>query len=291
MAEPDRDDYSGQATTGHEWDGIKELDNPLPRWWLMVFYACIVWAVGYWVLYPSWPLVSDYAKGTLGYSSRGEVAADIQAATDAKKVFADQIHKADMATIQSNPKLLEFALAGGKSAFGDNCSGCHGTAAQGGKGYPNLSDDDWLWGGSLEAIQQSIQFGIRSGHDETRDSEMPAFGKDELLEPEQIAQVAEFVLSLSGKESDAAQAAKGAPIYAENCVDCHGKKGLGNRDFGAPNLADAIWLFGSDVASVRTIITNSRKGVMPHWDGRLPADTIKQLAIYIHALGGGEQAE
>ncbi len=288
MAETERDEISGQATTGHEWDGIKELDSPLPRWWLMVMYACIVWGVAYWVLYPAWPLMSGYTKGVLGYSSRGEVAADIAAANDARKVFADRIAEADMATIRKDQKLMEFALAGGKSAYGDNCAGCHGGAAQGGKGYPNLSDDDWLWGGSLEAIQQTIQFGIRSGHDETRLSEMPAFGRDELLEKKQIAQVAQYVLSLSGKATDEAAAKLGAPVFAEQCVDCHGKNGKGNRELGSPNLADAIWLYGSDANAIRTMITDSRKGVMPHWQGRLPDVTIKQLAIYIHSLGGGE---
>ncbi|NKB56859.1 MAG: cytochrome-c oxidase, cbb3-type subunit III [Alphaproteobacteria bacterium] len=288
MAATERDEISGQATTGHEWDGIKELDNPLPRWWLMIMYACIVWSVVYWVLYPAWPLVSGYTKGVFGYSSRAELAADIAAANDARKIFADRIAEADMATIQADPKLMEFALAGGKSAFGDNCAGCHGSAAQGGKGYPNLSDDDWLWGGSLEAIQATIKYGIRSGHDETRESEMPAFGRDDLLEKEQITQVAQYALSLSGKATDAVAVNRGAPIYAEQCVDCHGKKGEGNREFGAPSLADAIWLFGNDPKSVEAIVTNSRKGVMPHWQGRLPDTTIKQLAIFIHALGGGE---
>ncbi len=288
MATTERDEISGQETTGHEWDGIKELDSPLPRWWLMVMYACIVWGVGYWVLYPAWPHMSGYTKGVFGYSSRAEVAADIGAANDARKVFADRIASADLETIRQDPKLMEFALAGGKSAYGDNCAGCHGSAAQGGKGYPNLSDDDWLWGGSLEVIQQTIRYGIRSGHDETRDSEMPAFGRDEVLSKEQIDQVAEFVLSLSGQAKDAAAAQQGAPIYAEQCVDCHGEKGQGSREFGAPNLADAIWLFGRDGDSIRAIVTNSRKGVMPHWQGRLPETTIKQLAIYIHALGGGE---
>lgn len=285
---PEKDQVTGQETTGHEWDGIKELDSPLPRWWLMVFYASIVWGIAYWVAYPAWPLVSDYTKGLIGYSSRAAVAEDIAAANEARKVYTDRIAEADLSAIEADPKLMEFALAGGKSAFGDNCAGCHGGAAQGGKGYPNLSDDDWLWGGSLEAIQQTILYGIRSGHDESRDSEMPAFGRDEVLEADQITQVAEYVLSLSGKETDKAAAAKGAPIYAEQCVDCHGAKGQGNREFGAPNLADAIWLFGSDPQAVRNIITNSRKGVMPHWDGRLPPETIKQLAIYIHTLGGGE---
>ncbi|MDD9907969.1 MAG: cytochrome-c oxidase, cbb3-type subunit III [Rhodospirillaceae bacterium] len=288
MTAPERDEFSGQATTGHDWDGIKELDNPLPRWWLMVFYASIVWGIGYWVVYPAWPLISGYTEGVINYSSRAEVAAEIAAADEAKRAYTDRIAASDLATIRNDQELMAFALAGGKSAYGDNCAGCHGSAAQGGKGYPNLSDDDWLWGGSLEAIQQTIQYGIRSAHDDTRDSEMPAFGRDEILSRDQIAQVSEYVLSLSGKAANAERAKLGAPIYAEQCIDCHGDKGQGNREFGAPNLADAIWLFGSDAASVRNIVANSRKAVMPHWEGRLPAATIKQLAIFIHSLGGGE---
>lgn len=288
MTDRETDDVTGQETTGHEWDGVKELDSPLPRWWLIVFYATLVWGIGYWIAYPSWPLLSDYTKGVLGYSSRAEVAKDIAAATAARKVYADRVAEADLATIQKDSQLMEFALAGGKSAFGDNCAGCHGTAAQGGNGYPNLADDDWLWGGSLEDIQETIRFGIRSGHDDTRDSEMPAFGRDELLERAQIEQVAQYVLTLSGKSADAGAAEKGSAVYAENCVDCHGEKGQGNREFGAPNLADAIWLYGDNATAIETIVTNSRRSVMPHWEGRLPPETIKQLSIYIHALGGGE---
>ena len=288
MTATERDEHSGQATTGHEWDGLKELDTPLPRWWLIVFYATIIWGIAYWILYPAWPLVSGYTKGYFGYSSRASVAEDIAAAEKARKVFADRIAKADLATIEKDPKLLEFALAGGKSAFGDNCAGCHGTAAQGGKGYPNLSDDDWLWGGSLAAIQQTILYGVRSGHDETRVSDMPAFGKDQILTRKQISEVAQYALSLSGKETDAAAAKQGAPIFAEQCAVCHGKKGQGNREVGAPNLADAIWLYGSDPATVQQTIMYSRKGVMPYWSGRLPPATIKELAIYVYSLGGGE---
>jgi len=288
MAAPEKDEITGQETTGHSWDGFQELDTPLPLWWLIVFYASIIWAIGYWVVYPAWPSLSDYTKGVIGYSSRASVATDLAAAKAAQQGFVDRIAKATPADIEKDPKLLEFALAGGKSAFGDNCAPCHGSAAQGSKGYPNLADDDWLWGGRLEDIQQTIRYGIRANNDETRYSEMPAFGRDEILSPEQISDVAEFVLSLSGRADDAAAAKKGAAVFAENCVDCHGAKGTGNREFGAPNLADAIWLYGGDKKTIVETVTNARRGVMPNWDGRLPATTIKQLAIYVHALGGGE---
>tara|TARA_R110001606_G_scaffold397328_1_gene573493 strand:- start:91 stop:957 length:867 start_codon:yes stop_codon:yes gene_type:complete len=288
MATPETDAKSGEHTTGHEWDGIEEYNNPLPRWWLMIFYACILYSIGYWILYPSWPLISSYTTGVLEYSSRDELKADIAEAQLARKVYSDRIADADIADIVKDPQLLEFALAGGKSAFGDNCAPCHGSAAQGAKGYPNLSDDDWLWGGSLEAIQQTLLYGIRSTHEDTRVSEMPAFGRDELLASGDIANVTAFVMSLSmdGQKADAVAAGK--QVFEENCAACHGPEGKGNRELGAPNLADAIWLYGKDRQDIRATIANSRKGVMPHWDGRLPPETIKQLAIYIHALGGGE---
>ena len=283
MATPEKD-----TTTGHEWDGIREYNNPLPRWWLTIFYACILWSIGYWILYPSWPMISSYTTGVLGYSSRDELKVDIAEAQLARKVYSDRIADAKLDDIVKDPQLMEFALAGGKSAFGDNCAPCHGSAAQGAKGYPNLSDDDWLWGGSLEAIQQTILYGIRSHHDDTRVSEMPAFGRDELLSSSQIADVTGFVMSLTDPKQDPEKVKAGAAVFAENCAACHGPDGKGGRDFGAPNLADAIWLYGGDRPSIRATIANSRKGVMPHWAGRLPPETIKQLAIYVHALGGGE---
>ena len=283
MATPEKD-----TTTGHEWDGIREYNNPLPRWWLTIFYACILWSIGYWILYPSWPMISSYTTGVLGYSSRDELKVDIAEAQLARKVYSDRIADAKLDDIVKDPQLMEFVLAGGKSAFGDNCAPCHGSAAQGAKGYPNLSDDDWLWGGSLEAIQQTILYGIRSHHDDTRVSEMPAFGRDELLSSSQIADVTGFVMSLTDPKQDPEKVKAGAAVFAENCAACHGPDGKGGRDFGAPNLADAIWLYGGDRPSIRATIANSRKGVMPHWAGRLPPETIKQLAIYVHALGGGE---
>lgn len=288
MATPEIDTKTGQQTTGHEWDGIQELNNPLPRWWLMIFYACIAIAVAYWVLYPSWPLINSYSKGVMGYSSRDDVKADIAEANLARKVYIDRIADTEMSEILKDPQLMEFALAGGKSAFGDNCAPCHGSAAQGTTGYPNLSDDDWLWGGSLEAIQQTLLYGIRSTHDDTRVSDMPAFGRDELLSKDDISNVTAYVLSLSREGQKPEAVTAGATLFTENCAACHGPDGKGNREFGAPNLADAIWLYGSDRQSIRATVHGSRNGVMPHWDGRLPAETIKQLAIYIHALGGGE---
>jgi len=288
MATPETHSSTGQSTTGHEWDGIQEYNNPLPRWWLIIFYACIVFGIAWWILYPAWPMIGGYTKGILGYSSRNAVAADIAKADAARKVYADQIAKEKLTDIVKDPKLMEFALAGGKSAFGDNCAPCHGTAAQGAIGYPNLSDDDWLWGGSLAAIEQTIRFGIRSTNENTRVTDMPAFGRDQLLTSDQISNVVSFVMSLSGKDEDPKAVEAGAKVFADNCAACHGPKGKGNREFGAPNLTDAIWLYGGDRKSIRNTVFYAHRGVMPTWEGRLPPATIKELAIYVHSLGGGE---
>ena len=226
-------------TTGHEWDGITELNKPLPKWWLWTFYATIVWAIGYWLLMPAWPLVSSYTKGYLGYSERERVTEEVAAAKSEKSVYRDRIAAMDLAAINNDPELLSFALAGGEAAFGDNCAPCHGRGAQGAVGYPNLRDDSWLWGdGSLAAIHQTLLHGIRADDPETHTSQMPAFGRTGILSEPQILDVAEHVLSLSGKADDKAAAERGAKIYSANCAACHGADGKGNPQLGAPNLAD-----------------------------------------------------
>jgi cytochrome c oxidase cbb3-type subunit 3 len=283
------DAVTGTPTTGHEWDGIKELNTPLPRWWVLVFYATIVWSFGYWVVYPAWPTISGYTTGVFGYSSRAQLDVDI---ADLNKVRGDKavtIVNAPLATIEKDPGLFAFARARGKAAFGDNCAPCHGTGAAGAKGYPNLNDDEWLWGGTLDEIVQTIEFGIRSGHQKSRESAMVPFGgKDGVLKRDDIVTVANFVRSLSGLSVRAGiDLAAGKKIFAENCVSCHGDEGKGNKEFGAPNLADKIWLYGSDEAALIETISNGRSGVMPAWTGRLDPMTIKALAVYVHSLGGG----
>jgi cytochrome c oxidase cbb3-type subunit 3 len=275
-------------TTGHEWDGIRELNKPLPKWWLYVFYATIIWAIGYWLLMPAWPLVSGYTKGLLGYSQRARVAEQLAAAKAAQAVYRKKIAESDLAAINANPELLSFALAGGEAAFGDNCAPCHGRGAQGGFGYPNLRDDDWLWGGTLDAISQTITHGIRAADPETRKNQMPAFGRMGVLNASQVNDVAEYVLSLSGRADDKAAAGRGAKIFAENCTPCHGADGKGNQALGAPNLTDELWLYAGDKATIAETIINGRGGVMPAWGGRLDPETIKELAIYVHSLGGGQ---
>ena len=284
----ERDPVTGTETTGHEWDGIKELNSPLPRWWLWTLWVCVIWAVGYWIAMPAWPLVSDYTRGVLGYSQRQSVADDIAAAQQAQSRFRGDIQQKSLDEIRSDPELLSFAMAGGRSAFAVNCSQCHGTGAAGSTGYPNLNDDEWLWGGTLDSIHATIQFGIRSDHDETRVNDMPAFLTDELLTRGEIDAVAEFVVALSGPPSDPSLAKRGGVLFTEQCAACHREDGTGDPELGAPDLTDAIWLYGGRRPDIVKSVSISRRGVMPAWQGRIDPVTIKQLAVYVHSLGGGE---
>lgn len=282
---PDPKAAAATETTGHEWDGIQELNNPLPKWWLYTFYATVVFAVIWSVLYPSVPGFRGYFAGVLGYSQRDEVAADLQQASDSQAVFRDRIRDLDIGAVKANDELYRFSIAGGRVLFAENCAGCHQSGGVGTRGYPSLADDDWLWGGALTDIEHTLRVGIRSTHDETRQSQMPRFLADGILPAKDVEAVADHVLSLSGK---APANARGAEIYAENCVACHGDTGRGNRELGAPNLADNIWIYGGDRASLIHTIAQSRNGVMPTWSGRLDDATIKMLAVYVHSLGGGE---
>jgi cytochrome c oxidase cbb3-type subunit 3 len=288
MAKRDSRSPVQAGTTGHEWDGITELNKPLPKWWLWTFYATIVWAIFYWLLMPAWPLVSSYSKGMLGYSQRERVAEQVAEAKAAKSSYRDKIAAMDLAAINNDPDLLSFALAGGEAAFGDNCAPCHGRGAQGAFGYPNLRDDSWIWGdGTLAAIHKTILHGIRAGDPDTQSNQMPAFGRTGVLNESQIADVAEYTLSLSGKSNDKTADERGAKIFATTCTPCHGADGKGNPKLGAPNLTDELWLYAGDKPTIMADIRNGRGGVMPAWITRLDPETIKELAIYVHSLGGG----
>jgi cytochrome c oxidase cbb3-type subunit 3 len=282
------DDVTGVETTGHEWDGVKELNKPLPRWWVYTFYATIVWAIGYWVVYPAWPTLTGYTKGTFGYSQRATVANEIKAAQAAQSGLREQLAAASLDRVKGDPDLLRFAMAGGGAAFQTNCAPCHGRGAQGFVGYPNLNDDDWLWGGGIEEIHKTISVGVRSDGKETRASQMPRYGLDKLLEEPQIIDVADYVLSLSGRSQNATGAARGEKVFAEQCASCHGADGKGKQEQGAPNLTDEIWLYGGSRQAVIESIRTGRGGVMPAWTGRLDPVTVKSLAIYVHSLGGGK---
>lgn len=286
----EKDVVTGTSTTGHEWDGIKELNTPLPRWWLNVFYLTIVWSIGYWIVYPAWPLVSGYTGGLFGYSTRAAVVEELADLKTRRGVQAAGLEKASLDDIRKSPELSQIALAQGKAAFGDNCVPCHGVGGVGGKGYPNLIDDEWLWGGKLADIQQTIQHGVRSTNDgDTRVGEMLAFGKQGILKKDEIENVVDYVRSLAKLEgAKTADLAKGKTIYDANCESCHGADGKGKLDVGAPNLTDAIWLYGSDRSVMIETVTNGRAGVMPAWAHRLDPVTIKSLTLYVHSLGGGK---
>ena len=285
MANKRIDEPTGTETVGHEWDGIEELNTPLPRWWLWTFYATIAVAAVYVVLYPAWPLVKDATQGTLGWTSRGDLARDMRAADARRQVKFDRIGAMNVEDLPSDPELWQAAIAGGSAAFKVNCVQCHGAGAAGSEGYPNLNDNDWVWGGTLTDLEQTITHGIRwADADETRVNYMPAFG--DVLSKSEVNALTSHVLSLSGKAKVSAQ---GATLFAENCAACHGADGGGDRTQGAPALNDAIWLFGGSEAQVRTQIIAPRHGVMPAWQTRLDPVTIKMLAAYVHSRGGGEQ--
>ncbi|MCT2578200.1 MAG: cytochrome-c oxidase, cbb3-type subunit III [Mesorhizobium sp.] len=287
MSDEHIDEVSGVSTTGHEWDGIRELNNPLPRWWVITFYVTIAWALVYTTAYPAWPMLTSATKGMLGYSSRKDVKNYLAAAEAAKGKYVAAIQAKSVSEILTDDALREFAVAAGAAAFKVNCTQCHGSGAQGSKGFPNLNDDDWLWGGSPDQIKQTITHGLRFASDpDTRLSEMPAFG--DIITADQIAQVSAYVASLSGKVRDASLIQPGAKVFAENCVACHGDNAKGNREFGAPDLTDAIWLYGSGETAIAAQVRAPKQGVMPAWVGRLGEIKVKELAVYVHSLGGGE---
>ena len=290
MSDPERDEHSGVETTGHEWDGIRELDNPLPRWWLWVFYGSIVVAVVYWILMPAWPGLKGYTPGVLGQSDRADVAEQLQTLQVQRGRGEVMLTTASLQQIEADPDLQAHALAVGQSVFGDNCATCHGVGGGGAAGYPNLRDDVWLWGGSLEEIQHTLRVGVRSAHSETRFSQMPAFGREGMLSAAQVSDLTEYVVRLSGRTADAAAVGRAGQLYADNCAACHAPTGVGDRLQGAPNLTDREWLYGSDRDAIRAQIHNGRNGVMPSWEGRFSPAVIKALAVYVHVNAGGGEA-
>jgi cytochrome c oxidase cbb3-type subunit 3 len=285
----DLDHISGVETTGHEWDGITELNNPLPRWWLMTFYACIVFALGYTVVYPAWPGLTGNTKGVWGWSSRGDIEETMTGVADSRKAVEAKIAAADMAAVMADPEMKAFAVSAGASAFKVRCAACHGSGAQGAVGFPNLNDDDWVWGGKPEQIVATIAHGVRAaGDNTTRQSQMPAFGGG-VLNPQQINQVANYVWSLSGgKPEDESAAKAGQQVYVDNCAACHGDQAQGNQDLGAPKLSDQIWLYKGSVADIAAQINNPKHGVMPAWEPLLGPVLVKELAVYVVSLGGSK---
>jgi cytochrome c oxidase cbb3-type subunit 3 len=283
------DDVSGTATTGHKWDGIEELNTPLPRWWVWTFWLTVIWGIGYTIVYPAWPTLNGYTAGLFGWSSRTQLANEVADLQTTRGAILDKIKAAPLDKIESDPELLAGARMIGKVAFATNCASCHGAGGQGAKGYANLNDDDWIWGGKLADIEQTIEHGVRWDADKaTRSSAMPAFGRDGILTQEQISIVADHVRTYAEAPDSDAPTAEGEKLYAENCAACHGVEGKGNPEMGAPALYDSIWLYGADKPTVVARIVNGGGGVMPAWNGRLDDTTIKALTVYVHSLGGGQ---
>lgn len=285
----DVDSFTGIDTTGHEWDGIKELNNPLPLWWVVLFWVTCIWGLGYWIVMPSWPLISSYTTGVIGYSQRAVVTAEMEAIAKEREPMKAELLVASLDDIESSPDLFSFALASGRAAFGDNCAPCHGSGAQGSIGYPNLNDDDWLWGGTLQDIEYTIRHGIRNEDFDSRFSEMPAFLDIGTIDTSELSDLTDYVLYLNGQEVDDNEAiTRGAELYEFHCESCHLADGTGDREQGTPNLVDAIWLYGSDRDSISETIASARNSSMPAWGERLDPATIRALSVYVHALGGGE---
>ena len=281
------DKPTGTPTVGHEWDGIEELDTPMPRWWVITYWTTIVWAIAYVILYPAIPMANSASHGVLNWSSRTDLDAEMHAETLRRAPITNALAAIPVEQLAGNERLYQAAVEGGRAAFKVHCVQCHGSGAAGSKGYPNLNDDDWLWGGDLAAIHTTLTHGIRQpDHDETRFSQMPAFAG--VLSAPEIDAAASYVRSLSGLEKASAKTTAGATVFANNCAACHGANGKGMREIGAPNLTDGIWLYGGDTATVTATINNARYGVMPRWNNRLDPVTIKMLAAYVHSLGGGE---
>lgn len=269
--------------TGHEWDGIREYDNPDPLWLRYTFYAAVLFTLIYWFLYPSSPTPNNI--DLLNWSSVNQLNKELQEVEKIRYAYQADFDKSTFSEIMESPLLKKFALAGGKSTFKNNCAVCHGAGGGGNTGYPNLTAGAWLWGGSMDEIYYTIKHGIRSDHPDARESIMAAFGKDGILTAGQIEKLVDYVLSLRSGVDTHSEAHK---IFQENCAACHGDKGQGGRDFGAPALNDAVWLYGSDPQTIYDVIYNGRGGVMPSWENKLSDSAIRQVVIYVHQLGGGE---
>jgi len=273
----------------HEWDGITEYDNPDPHWLRITFYITVFFALGYWIFYPSWPTPND--NGVLSWSSEKQLQEDLKAIYKIRQEYQVTFDKASFDEILKDNNLMNYAQLSGQSIFQNNCAVCHGAGGGGNPGYPNLTAGAWLWGGKFEDIQQTITYGIRNGDPNTRDSQMPAFGRDNLLSSDNIELMAKYVMYISKNNKGNDQSLdlnKANEVFQANCASCHGADGKGNYLAGAPNLTDAIWLYGNDFKTIYDVIYNGRAGHMPVWKGKLTDSEIKSVAVYVHQLGGGE---
>ena len=291
MAVGERDPHSGHMTTGHEWNGIKELNTPVPRavWFFLIVTA--LFSLGYWILMPAWPVGKAYTRGLLGHDDKEIVNREVDRAALARSAWGQRIVVMDYGKIRADGELMMVVREHGQRLFGDNCAACHGMDAKGVKGFPNLTDKDWLWGGDPDTIAQTIRVGVNSGlHGGTRVSQMMAFGRDGILDDDSVLAVADYVKSLSDPawaKGRTKMVAKGHTVFAENCVVCHGPEGHGNQALGVPNLTDAAWLYGADIGTIQDVIHEGRQGEMPAWEHRLSPVEVKLLTVYL--LDKGER--
>ena len=288
MATERHDPATGRTTTGHEWNGIEELETPIPRVVIFFLVVTTLFAIGYWVLMPAWPLGVTYTKGLLGIDQRAVVTKQVKDAATARAAWTGRIAEASLADIAADPVLMTHVRETGRTLFIDNCAACHGTRGTGGPGFPNLAAKAWLWGGAPETIAETIRIGINSTNEDTRISQMMAFGGDGMLGDGEVRAVTAYVRSLSGLPmgaDDTARIEASKDIFAANCVACHGEDARGSTEAGAPDLTDAAWIYGSDTQTVFTTIYSGRQGHMPHWEGRLTPVDIKLLALYVGTLG------
>lgn len=288
MGEERRDPVTGRKTTGHEWNGIEELDTPIPRVVLFFLAAGVIFSVIYWLLMPAWPTGWSYTKGLLGLNDRAVVMGEVEAAAAERTRWTSRIESAGFDQIRADPELMRHVMDTGSTLFADNCAVCHGVSGTGGPGFPDLTAGAWLWGGEPEVLMETIRVGINSTTEGSRVSQMMAFGRDGILNDEQVRSVASYVRSLSGQSLTPAETERlplGGEVYVAQCAVCHGPGGEGGPEVGAPRLTDDVWLYGGDAQSVRNSIHRGRQGHMPHWDGRLSSVDMKILAVYVGALG------
>jgi cytochrome c oxidase cbb3-type subunit 3 len=289
MAIGERDPVTGRETTGHEWNGIKELDTPVPRGVLMFLIVTHIWAIAWWFVVPTWPLGWTYTEGLFGIDQRQTVEQRLVEAQQDRFAWTQRIETEPYASILADEELMSIVRSTGRQLFGDNCAACHGRDGRGRAGYPDLTDDDWLWGGGPELIEQTMRVGINTRHAESRIGQMPAFGRDGVLDRAQVATVAAYVYSLSNPDystpENVARIEAGRGVFATTCAACHGEQAMGNRDVGAPNLTDDRWVYGGDLQTIVTSVHGGREGHMPTWDERLSTLDIRTLALYVHDLG------
>lgn len=286
MAIEERDPLTGHRTTGHEWNGIKELNTPVPRIVYFFLITTTLFGLVYWVFMPALPLGTTYTKGILGYDERNIVRRDLARAAQDQAHWRDVVAQADFATIAADETVMGNVREAGHALFGQNCAVCHGVDASGNAGFPGLSTGALNWGDTPEAIEETIRVGINSAHPESRSAQMPAFGRDGILQRAEIEAVAAYVhdLGRSGADGTAADHPEGAEIFAANCAACHGDDARGNADVGAPDLADDKWLYGGGLQTVYSSVWAGREGHMPTWEGRLGSLNIKILATYLDDL-------